>query len=502
VRIVAAVVMGAALLAGCTAQTVAEVEPGSPAAPSPDGLQDYYEQDLRWSACGGDFECATLRVPRDYETPSAADDFLLELVRLPASGERIGSLVVNPGGPGGSGVEYARAARVIASPEVLQAYDIVGFDPRGVGSSDPVDCLTDAELDALIEADPMPDTDAETAELVALTEDVGAGCQSRSPEIYGWVDTVSAAKDMDVLRAALGEEQLDYLGKSYGTALGSVYAEQFPANVGRFVLDGALPVDLSSEEISRGQAAGFELALQRFVADCLPRDDCPLSGDDVAAGVQEIQAFLRGLDATALPATRDRELTEALGVTAVLYYLYFPPNDWALLRQGLKEAFGGDGALLLAMLDQRLERDPATGAYRNNGQEAFYAVSCLDRPVRSVAQIEQDADTWAVESPTFGPFLAWSDAICAQWPQPAVSEPRAVAAEGAGPILVVSTQYDPATPYEWGQRMAESLADAALVSFNGDGHTAYRNGSACVDEAVDAFLLRGEVPSQDPRCGY
>ena len=388
------------------------------------------------------------------------------------------------------------------TPEVLSAYDIVGFDPRGVASSDPVDCLTDAELDTLIASDPTPEDAAEAEELVALTGAVGPACLERSPDVAPWMDTRSVARDLDILRAALGEDRLDYLGKSYGTAIGTVYAEQFPANVGRFVLDGALPVDLPSEEISRGQAAGFEVALLRFAADCLTRQDCPLAAATAAEGVAQIQAFLAGLDDAPLPADGDRELNEALGVTAVLYYLYFPPNDWTLLRQGLADGFAGDGSLLLAMLEQRLERDPGSGSYRTNSQEAFYSVSCLDRPTRSIEQIAQDADTWSGESPTFGPYLAWSDAICAQWPVPAVAEPRAVAADGARPILVVSTQYDPATPYDWGVRMADTFADAALVSWNGDGHTAYFNGSPCVDAAVDAYLLRGSVPDTDPRCDY
>lgn len=500
---IAAMLAAAALLVGCTPQSEPQPEESSPAMPDPAGLEAYYQQDLQWSGCGGDFECATLRVPSDYRDPAGSGELAVEVVRLPAAGDdRLGSLVVNPGGPGGSGVEYARAARAIVTADVLSAYDIVGFDPRGVGSSDPVDCLTDAELDTLVAADPTPQDAAEAEELVALTGAVGPACQERSPQITPWMDTRSVARDMDLLRAALGEEQLDYLGKSYGTAIGAVYAEQFPANVGRFVLDGALPVDLSSEEISRGQAAGFEVALERFVADCLARQDCPLAAATVAAGGAEIRAFLSGLDTAPLPAGAGRELNEALGVTAVLYYLYFPPNDWTLLRQGLGEGFAGDGSLLLAMLEQRLERDPGSGAYRTNSQEAFYAVTCLDRPTRSIEQVAQDADTWAAESPTFGPYLAWSDAICAQWPLPAVTEPREVVADGAGPILVVSTQFDPATPYQWGVRMAETFADAALVSWNGDGHTAYFNGSACVDDAVDAYLLRGTVPAADPRCDY
>ena len=232
-----------------------------------------------------------------------------------------------------------------------------------------------------------------------------------------------------------------------------------------------------------------------------PAAECPLAGSSVAAGVAEVGDFLTGLEASPLPASGGRELNQALGVAAVLYSLYFPPSDWASLRDGLAAAFDGDGSVLLKNLDQRLQRD-SSGNYQSNTQEAYYAVTCLDRPATTLAQIEEQADQWVAVSPTFGPHLAWSDAVCAQWPAPPVSAPRVIAAQGAAPILVVSTQYDPATPYEWGVRMADGLADAALVSWNGDGHTAYRQGDECVDAAVDAYLLDGTVPATDPRCGY
>jgi len=388
------------------------------------------------------------------------------------------------------------------SEPVLGAYDIVGFDPRGVGRSEPVECLDDAATDELLAVDPTPDSEEEVQDLIATAAAVGRGCLAESPRIAPLMDTVSVARDLDILRAVLGEEDLDYLGKSFGTAIGSVYAEQFPDRVGRMVLDGAFPVSLTSEQVSRDQAVGFEEALLRFAADCLERPDCPLEAATPQLAVAEVGAFLASLEDRPLPADGDRQLTEALGSAAVLYHLYFPPSDWSLLREGLAAAFSGDGLVLLQMLDQRLERDPATGRYATNAQEAFYAVSCLDRPAGTLAEIETRAASWAAAAPTFGPYLAWSDAVCAQWPVPPVSQPREVPAAGAAPVLVVSTQYDPATPYAWGVRMAQEFESAALLSFNGDGHTAYRNGNACVDDAVDAYLVEGRLPQTDPRCGY
>jgi pimeloyl-ACP methyl ester carboxylesterase len=490
----------AALLGGCTADRGAEPV-ASPSAQAPAELQRYSTQQLDWQPCGDGALCATLRVPKDYADPTAHGDFELAVLKVPATGERRGSLVVNPGGPGGSGAQYAAAAPGIVTSQVLDAYDVVGFDPRGVGGSDPVDCLSDAELDALIEGDPSPDDAAEVAQTLAAAERLGRGCQELSPDIAPWIDSKSVVRDMDVLRAALGEERLDYLGKSYGTTLGALYAQEFPERVGRFVLDGVLDPALTSEEVSLGQARAFETALRRFLADCLQQQDCPLAARTVDDGVAELQRFFDGLESQPLPGGDGRDLTQALGISAVLYYLYFPPGDWAQLRAGLADAYAGDGSTLVAMLDRRLQRDPG-GVYGDNSQEAFYAVTCLDRQPAADGDPAQRAQRFADAAPVFGPALAWSDAVCSRWPQPPVGEPAAITAAGAAPILVVSTQYDPATPYAWGAALAQRLESAALVSSNADGHTGYRSGSTCVDDAVDAYLLDGTVPATDPRCGY
>lgn len=505
-RLIAGAVLAALVLSGCsTFSTAAAPQPTVTDAPveAPKGLGSYYAQELAWQGCGANLECALLRVPRDYNNPETGGDFNLKVIRMPAAGgERIGSLVLNPGGPGGSGVDYARAARSVVSDQVRRVYDVVGFDPRGVAGSDPVDCLTDAETDQLIEVDPTPDNADEVRSLTAQAAAVGRNCLERAAGTARWMDTVSTAKDLDVLRAVLGDKELNYLGASFGSAIGAVYAEQFPDNVGRFVLDGAFPVSLSSEEVSLGQAKGFEQALQRFVKDCLGQRDCPLAATTVADGVIEIQQFLASLEANPMVVREGEVLTEALASAALLYYLYFPPGDWAQLRRGLAAAYDEDGSVLLTMLYERLQRNQATGVYANNAQEAFFAVSCLDRPASSLAEIEGRAQAWKQAAPTFGPYLAWSDAVCAQWPIPAVSVRRAIPATGAGPILVLSAQFDPATPYEWGVTMADEFRDGVLVSNNADGHTSYRTGSDCVDKVVDAYLIDGTVPTRDPRCGY
>lgn len=471
----------------------------SPSATSSEqALAAYYDQRVRWEACGGKFDCTKVKVPLDYSDPGG-DSIELDVVRLKTT-RPTGSLLLNPGGPGGSGVEYARYARSVLTPEVIKAYDIIGFDPRGVVGSDPVECVSDKKLDALIAADGTPDSPEEVAEVEAVSAAMGKGCAAKSPKIAANMGTEAAARDMDIIRSVVGDEKLNYLGKSYGTFLGAEYAEIFPERVGRMVLDGVLPSSLNSDEITFGQAKAFDVALRRFVEDCLPREDCPVSGT-VDEGVQQIADFLKSLDANPIPGVGDRDLNEALGTYAVLSYLYFPPSDWEYLRYGLAAALEGDGSVLMQMMDERLQRN-SDGTFANNGNEAFYAVSCLDRPALGGADHSADmAQKWAAEAPVFGPYLAWGNLPCWQWPlgQDDVSA-APITAKGSAPILVVSTKYDPATPYEWGVQVAKELDNSALLTYDADGHTAYVSGSKCVDNVVDDYLLDGTLPADGVVC--
>lgn len=463
-------------------------------------LAEFYNQTVRWSGCGGKFQCADVRVPLDYDDPTDAA-IKLAVIRLRASDPQ-GSLVINPGGPGASGVDYARSARALFTGQVLKRFDIVGFDPRGVGQSEPVDCLSDKQIDTMLAADPTPDTATEKAGLVAISKAVGKGCKKLSPKIAPNVGTEFAARDMDILRTVLGDDQLNFFGKSYGSQLGAQYAELFPARVGRLVLDGVLPGSINADELSLGQTKAFEVALRRFVADCLPRKRCPIMGDSIDAGVARIQEFLRETDAHPLPGIGTRRLTEGLATYAIASYLYFPPTDWETLREGLRTAFAGDGIMLLDMVDQRIMRNP-DGTFADNGNEAFYAVTCLDRPALGGADHAASLATdWTKVAPTFGPSFAWSSLPCWQWPVPGQSSSKLkpFAARGSGPILVVSTKYDPATPYEWGVQVSRELANATLLTYDGDGHTAYYMGSRCVDDVVDGYLLNGTMPASGVVC--
>ena len=489
-------------LTACSALSSVDVAPVPIPAPSATtamaaSLESFYGQQVTWRNCG-DADCTTVKVPIDYANP---DERTIDLAvtRVRSTGTAIGSLFVNPGGPGGSAFDYAKAASRIVSPSVLDAYDVVGVDPRGVAKSDPMRCLTDAQIDELVEVDATPDSAAEEARVVATSEMVGRTCGEKANPVLQFMGTVNAARDLDIVRAVIGDSSFNYLGKSYGTYLGAVYAELFPGTVGRMVLDGVLPADLDLTELTRGQARAFEVAFDDFSRDCSEQDDCPFQGtpDEVA---QQIREALIALDTNPIPVG-ERSLNEGLATYAVLTYLYFPSNDYPQLRAALAAMVNDrDGTQLLDLLDGRINRGP-DGRYLDNSTDAFYAVTCADRSSDvSLEQVRSLAKEWSVESPTFGAALAWGLLICNDWPVSLDPPITSVTARGSAPILVVSTKHDPATPYEWGQRLAGQLDNAVLISWNGYNHTAYLEGSTCVTEAVDAYLLAGTRPKAGTVC--
>ena len=472
-----------------------EPSSGASAAAAPD-LSRFYEQKVKWTNCGA-ADCATIVAPLDYSDPEGGT-IDLAISRVKATGDRIGSLFVNPGGPGGSAVDYAKAADYIVSPAVREFFDIVGLDPRGVAFSDPVECLTDAQLDELGAADGTPDSAAEEQRVVELSALPGEGCAKKSDPRFAHVGTVDAARDLDLARALVKDETLTYLGKSYGTMLGATYAELFPDRVGRMVLDGVLPASLDLVEVTKGQADAFEVAVLDFARDCLTHSDCPFSGSPDDA-VTQLQDWLASLDADPIPGT-DRDLNEPLAAYAVLANLYFPGYDYPRLRSALAAAIERDDPKqMFDILDARISRGP-DGRYLDNSTEAFYAVTCLDRPFTgTVDDVRALAEEWKATAPTFGPALAWGLLPCKDWPASSDRVTQTVA-EGSNPILVVSTRKDPATPYQWGTRLVDELDNATLVTFEGVGHTAYGDGVSCVDDAVDRYLLKGTVPKKDLVC--
>jgi len=498
------VALGMLAAVGCTSSDEpSPTRTNTQAAPTEDvpaALRPFYTQNPRWSGCGGDFECAKIKVPLDYDEPGG-QAIELAAIRIPAnnSDERIGSLLINPGGPGASGVEYAQGARAALSEDLLDHYDVIGWDPRGVGESAPVDCLTDPELDIFIALDGTPDNAAEVDQLDSESRRFADGCESRSGPLLPHVSTPDAARDMDVIRAVVGDATMTYLGKSYGTFLGATYAGLFPERVGRMVLDGAVDPRVSGQDAALAQAEGFEQALQAFTADCVQQSSCPI-GPSVEEGLADVSALLDSVDAQPLQTSSDRELTQSLAVLGIATALYDRANGWPVLRDALAAAQNGDGSILLFLADIYADRDES-GHYRINSTEAIYAVNCLDRPDdNGPAQIQKNEPEFVAASPRFGAYLAWGSLPCRYWPVSVGEGPQAITAEGAAPILVIGTTRDPATPYQWAVGLADQLDSGLLLTYNGDGHTAYFQGSDCVDQIVDDYLIDGKVPEDGLKC--
>lgn len=507
----AAVLAAASLvLSGCSgSDPVAEPAPRvtSPAAAppagsasSPAGGAAYYRQRLAWRDCSGGFSCSTLRVPLDYADASSR---LIDVavIRLPAtdSGKRIGSLVINPGGPGGSGVDYARAARYLFPPPVLARFDVVGLDPRGVGGSTPVRCLSDRQLDSWVNQDPDPDNPAELAGLVAESRRYGTACRTRNRDLLAHVGTKDAARDMDVLRAALGDPKLTYLGKSYGTYLGTKYAELFPRRIRALVLDGAVDPALSGDQLNLAQAGGFEDNLEAFLRRCVTGGSCPLGGTLPAARAALDRLEAR-VDRSPLPSSDGRTLGSGAVFLGLAAALYSPQTGWPELQEALREALAGRGARLQSLADGLTGRG-ANGRYSNQN-DSNLAINCIDRQwSRSLPTIQAEAARAARADPYFGAAIAYGSLPCAYWPVPPVERGHAVAAPDAPPILVVGTTGDPATPYAWSQALAGQLSSGVLLTYRGQGHTAYSKGNACVDAAVNRYLLAAVPPAKGTTCG-
>lgn len=492
----------AASSSGSPSTGVAATPDGSVTEPPRRALARFYAQTLDWQRCEGSFECATLEVPVDYAAPTG-DTLDLELLKVAASGdvgERIGSLVVNPGGPGAPGTDYAAAADRVFRRALLDSFDIVGFDPRGTGDSSPVDCLSDSETDAYIATDPDPDTAAEIQEHADWVARLGAGCVARTGDLIGHVTTVEAARDLDVLRAALGEGTLTYFGASYGTKLGATYADLFPGRVGRLVLDGAVDVALPSRELALGQAGGFETALRAYVQNCLDESSACFLGDSVDEGLQRIRDFLDQVDRQPLPTTGARELTEGNALYGIIAPLY-NRDYWFLLSAALRQGFGGDGSSLMQLSDLYSSRNPLDGGYADNSTEAIYAINCLDDPYAiAVGEVPGQYAAFEAASPTLGKVFAWMLTGCGGIQVQSSEKPGEIRAADAAPIVVVGTTRDPATPFQWAEALAEQLESGVLIARDGDGHTGYNAGNECVDAAVEAYLVDGTVPDDGLAC--
>lgn len=469
-------------------EPVPDVRPAGFTSPPPgEGLQRYLDQRIDWSPCGKGLQCATVLAPLDYAHPDD-EAITLALAKRPASATpRAGSLFINPGGPGASGVDYVG----YFDAKGLERYDIVGWDPRGTGASTPVKCANGAAMDAYTSIDISPDDPAEEEALERAQIDFGRGCLERSGALLQHISTTETAHDLDLLRQLTGEAKLDYLGSSYGTKIGALYAELYPKRVGRMVLDGA--VDLTDRK-DVSQLDGFERALGNFAAWCADRG-CKL-GDTKAEVLDTIGGLLGRLDAKPINGGRG-PLTQQLALTGMLAVLYENEEGWRYLQQALElAAFDRDGRYLMYFADQYNQRD-RNGQY-GQLQFSFPAIRCLDSPDVSVAEAQREAAAEAKRAPVLGPY-AGADLVCPLWSvAPAPKEPT-IHAKGAAPILVIGTTGDPATPYEYAERMADQLDSGHLLTLRGEGHLGYGQ-SACIRRYVQANLLDGDVPADGTRC--
>ena len=508
-------VTGSATDDGSRASGAAPTAGGTPTGTVPAGLESFYAQAASWGPCDGyatttddtklysdkSFECARVQVPLDYTQP-AGKVISVAVLRIKASGDRIGSLLVDPGGPGGSGMSLAANLKsAVADTPIGQRFDLVGFDPRGVAASEPaVSCVTGAEADAQRKDVDLDTSAAGVAKTESLEKDYAGKCSTRvGADVLAHVGTVDAVQDMDVLRSVLGDPKLSYLGFSYGTSLGRAYAEKFPTNVRALVLDGALDPAANPVETLVRQGEGFQGAFNAYATDCAKKGSCPL-GTDPAAASAAFQALVRPLIGRPARTKDPRGLGYDDATIGTIQALY-SQQLWPALTKGLDQLKGGQGDVLLALADLYEGRD-ANGKYSNE-QDAFNAVRCVDAPPTTDRAVVDTADARYRAAAPFlddgrGSGRAPLD-VCAFWPVPPSGAPHTPVVTGLPQVVVISTTGDPATPYQAGVTLATQLG-ARLVTHQGDQHTVALQGVRCIDDAVNAYFVDLTVPADGLRC--
>ncbi len=498
-----ATLLACVLVAGFTCPT---------ALATPEGeATQMYGQPPMWSGCEqfvGDTsaiptaQCGTVSVPIDYAKPEGAQA-QLAVIRIPASGDRIGVLMVNPGGPGASAVDtVAGMGAALADTDIGRRFDLVGFDPRGVGHSTPeLRCRTDAEFDAYRREPNADYSPAGVAHIEDLYRGLAQSCAERvGTDLLASVGTATTARDMDVVRSALGEAQISYLGFSYGTEIAAAYAEAYPDRIRAMVLDGAVDPSLDPIDDNLRQLAAFQTAFEDYAADCAQSAGCPL-GNDPAQFVNRYHQLVDPLARQPARTSDPRGLSYQDAITGTVNALY-SRQYWKFLTSGLLGLQRGtDPGDLLLLADDYVNRSPS-GHYQNS-QDAFTAIRCVNATFPTDPAVWAAADQRARQAAPFlsyGSFTGFAPRdVCAMWPVPATSSPHAAVSPGPGKVVVVSTTHDPATPYQAGVDLAKQM-DASLITFDGTQHTVVFNGDACVDSAVVAFLVDGTQPAAGLRC--
>ena len=502
--IIAGLAAASVALSGCLYAMIPEQSsrPSTTSAPDTEGVADdllpFYSQELTWTECGVGFDCTDVTAPLDWEDPGKGE-ITLSVVRHRAEGTPVGSLLTNPGGPGASGVDLIlNSLDYAVGADLIENFDVIGFDPRGVGASTAVTCYDAPQMDEYLYSIPAAarGTAEWEAELLDSHKAFAEACDANSGGILPYITTVNAARDMDLIRAVLGDKQLNYLGYSYGTFLGATYAKLYPEKAGRLVLDGAIDPAVPGLEVGATQALGFESALRAYMQDCLDSGECPFNGT-VDEAMTDLGALLASVDSTPLKSGDGRMLGADSLMTAIIAALY-SQDSWGYLTQALDEALQGDPTSALFLADFYNGRE--NGTYTDNSAEAFRAYNCMDYPVEDDPAAEAAINAKIAQgAPTIAPYWTGPDS-CSVWPYPPTGTRGEIKAEGAGPILVIGTTNDPATPYEWSESLANQLEEGVLITRVGEGHTGYNKGNACVDDAVEAFLLDDVVPEDGLRC--
>jgi pimeloyl-ACP methyl ester carboxylesterase len=472
--------------------------------PSADGVAanvaSFYTQTLSWSSCGTGFDCTSVTAPLDWQNPEAGTITLAVIRHRATNGTALGSLLTNPGGPGASGYDLIQQSLDYAvGSELQKTFDVIGFDPRGVGRSTAVTCYDAKQMDSyLFDLVPAPRGSATwTSDLVASQKAFGAACEQNSSGLLPYITTDQAARDMDLLRGVLGDKKLNYLGYSYGTFLGATYAKLFPQNVGRMVLDGALDPSVSGLDVSTTQAIGFQSALRAYMTNCLAGSSCPFTGT-VDHALASLGDLLAQVDKTPITNADGRKLGADSLVTGIVAALY-SKDSWPVLSSALAAVKSGSAAQAFRLVDFYYNRS-SNGVYQDNSTEAFEAYNCMDYPqVTSQALKDASKAEIAAKAPTIAPYWSGPDP-CAVWPITATGVREKISAPGAPPIIVIGTTNDPATPYVWAKSLAEQLSSGVLITHEGEGHTAFNKGSSCVDDAVVTYFETGTPPQNGLTC--
>ena len=444
-------------------------------------LKEFQNQELKWQNCYENFQCSTLLVPVDYDKITT-DVFYLKVIRFKATDQRqkLGALIVNPGGPGASAFDYAYNAENIVSAAIREKYDIVGFDQRGVGQSDPIRCLTDKETDEMLAGPMIADTPENQRKMIENAKFFARKCKKVAGNKLTHLSTLESAKDMELLRLALEEPKLNYLGKSYGTYLGTLYASLYPSKVGKMVLDGAIDPSISIQEQNLAQAKGFELTLNQFLSE---------------NKISKIEIFnlFKKLRIETLSTKSNRNLTDSLAILGVASALYDDVIGWPKLKKAINDASAGDGSKLLELADEYTGRK-RTGKYFSNENDVAMLISCLDWPTQTTfAEMQSTSSRFSSTAPILGPYLVFSQLACNYLESSKSENFLNINTIKIDPVLIIGVTRDPATPYEWAAALYKKFHDSIFLTLEANGHTGQGRGFSCVDKKVDFYLLNSKI---------